>query len=221
MTWRNPTSEHRAYFTALRDWGYPLSTVELLVLDDADDVSGRTAPDIDQAAPSVEEPSELAGDTEVPDPDQRTTARVTRPGRHSQPRSRRTPKRPPDRHAPVGPPDRAAPPGHRFSGKELPMSPDCFTTYHWSRSYLLPDHVLSNIPRRGNVGMLGAHNVARGLLVEICRHLPHSIPVALTYRECEVIGYRCVVASGHGRASVPVPGRRRPKVSRPRRGERR
>jgi ParB family chromosome partitioning protein len=66
QTWRNPSVDHRAYFTALRDWGYPLSTVEQLVLDDAGDASGPTAPDVDQAAPSAEE----AGDVEVPDPGQ-------------------------------------------------------------------------------------------------------------------------------------------------------
>ncbi len=36
QTWRNPSTEHRAYFTALRGWGYPLSPVEQLVLADAD-----------------------------------------------------------------------------------------------------------------------------------------------------------------------------------------
>ena len=68
------------------------------------------------------------------------------------------------------------------------MSPDCFTHYDWSRSYLLPDHVISHIPHRGSVGMLGAYNVARGLLVEICRHLVGSIPVAVHYREREEPG---------------------------------
>jgi hypothetical protein len=68
------------------------------------------------------------------------------------------------------------------------MSPDCFTPYDWSRSYLLPDHVISNIPRRGSVGMLGAHNVARGLLVETCRYLTGSVPLALHYQEREEPG---------------------------------
>ncbi|GAY11424.1 ParB N-terminal domain-containing protein [Pseudonocardia sp. N23] len=36
QTWRNPTRDNRAYFTALRDWGYPLSPVEQLVLTDDD-----------------------------------------------------------------------------------------------------------------------------------------------------------------------------------------
>lgn len=32
-TWRNPTSDDRAYFTVLTEWGYPLSEVEQLVLN--------------------------------------------------------------------------------------------------------------------------------------------------------------------------------------------
>lgn len=36
QTWRNPTRDNRAYFAALRDWGYPLSPVEQLVLTDND-----------------------------------------------------------------------------------------------------------------------------------------------------------------------------------------
>ncbi|HEX5495184.1 MAG TPA: ParB N-terminal domain-containing protein [Mycobacteriales bacterium] len=35
-TWRAPTAAHRAYFTALHRWGYPLSDVERLVVDDPD-----------------------------------------------------------------------------------------------------------------------------------------------------------------------------------------
>jgi ParB family chromosome partitioning protein len=31
-SWRNPSGETRAYFTALQGWGYPLSPVEQLVL---------------------------------------------------------------------------------------------------------------------------------------------------------------------------------------------
>ncbi|MDN5932476.1 MAG: hypothetical protein L0I24_15655 [Pseudonocardia sp.] len=50
------------------------------------------------------------------------------------------------------------------------MSRDCFTPYDWSRSFLLFADVASNIELRGSVGMFGAHNAARGLLVEICRH---------------------------------------------------
>lgn len=62
------------------------------------------------------------------------------------------------------------------------MFPQCFTRYDWCRSYLLPDHVATPNPRGGSVGMLGAHNAARGLLVEICRHTG-AAPVALDYRE--------------------------------------
>ncbi|MHA6783200.1 hypothetical protein ACVGOW_19700 [Pseudonocardia saturnea] len=72
QTWRSPESGHRAYFTALRDWGYPLSPVEQLVLpdphqpgddrDDADstngsgvgDGAGQDAGDDDGAAASVD-----------------------------------------------------------------------------------------------------------------------------------------------------------------------
>ncbi len=57
---------------------------------------------------------------------------------------------------------------------------DCITIWDWSRSYVLPEHVCCNIPRSGSVGMYGAHNWARGLLVELCRYLPAD-PVALHY----------------------------------------
>lgn len=46
------------------------------------------------------------------------------------------------------------------------MLPQCFTRYDWCRSYVLSTHVRTAIPRTGSVGMLGAHNAARGLLVE-------------------------------------------------------
>ena len=36
QTWRSPEPGHRAYFTALRGWGYPLAPVEQLVLPDPD-----------------------------------------------------------------------------------------------------------------------------------------------------------------------------------------
>lgn len=64
------------------------------------------------------------------------------------------------------------------------MFPRCFTPYDWSRSYVLPDHVTTTIPRDGSVWPYGAHNVARGLLVEICRHTG-AAPVALDY--CETV----------------------------------
>ena len=51
-----------------------------------------------------------------------------------------------------------------------------------ARSWILPDHVCSNIPLRGSEGMLGAHNAARGLLVEICRHTG-AVPLCLHYHE--------------------------------------
>jgi hypothetical protein len=54
--------------------------------------------------------------------------------------------------------------------------------YDNSRSWILPDHVGANIPLRGSVGMLGAHNAARGLLVEICRHTG-AFPLGLHYHE--------------------------------------
>lgn len=60
--WRRPTAAHQAYFTALRDWGYPLSDVERLVLQphpdansdmdaiaDMDDATADEAPVDDQA----------------------------------------------------------------------------------------------------------------------------------------------------------------------------
>lgn len=66
------------------------------------------------------------------------------------------------------------------------MSPDCVGPWDWSRSYLLPENVRSNIPLRGSVGSPGAYNVARGLLVEICRATA-AVPVALHYAESELI----------------------------------
>ncbi|MCX6466495.1 MAG: hypothetical protein NTW05_23340 [Pseudonocardiales bacterium] len=62
------------------------------------------------------------------------------------------------------------------------MFPQCFTRYDWCRSYVLPVDVTATIPLVGSVGMYGAHNAARGLLVEICRHTG-AAPVALGYRE--------------------------------------
>ncbi|MHA6783199.1 hypothetical protein ACVGOW_19695 [Pseudonocardia saturnea] len=62
------------------------------------------------------------------------------------------------------------------------MFPQRFSRNDWCRSYVLPVHVTTTIPLTGSVGMLGAHNAARGLLVEICRHTG-AAPVALHYRE--------------------------------------
>lgn len=57
-----------------------------------------------------------------------------------------------------------------------------FTPYDWSRSYMLPDSVACNIPRGGSLNDLGAWNIARGVLVELCRALP-ATPVSLLYDE--------------------------------------
>ena len=54
--------------------------------------------------------------------------------------------------------------------------------YDNARSWILPRRVRANIPLRGSHGMLGAHNVARGLLVEICRHTG-AVPLCLHYHE--------------------------------------
>lgn len=62
------------------------------------------------------------------------------------------------------------------------MPVDCFTPYDWSRSYVLPADVEANIPLGGSIGMLGAHNVARGLLVETCRYT-RARPTGLRYEE--------------------------------------
>jgi hypothetical protein len=60
--------------------------------------------------------------------------------------------------------------------------PRCFTWWDWSRSYLLPDDVATNIARRGAVGQYGSWNAARGLLVEICR-CTGAVPSRLHYAE--------------------------------------
>ncbi|WP_103349737.1 hypothetical protein [Amycolatopsis sp. CA-128772] len=52
----------------------------------------------------------------------------------------------------------------------------------WSRSYVLPESVACNILRRGSLDDLGAWNVARGVLVELCRALT-ATPVSLLYDE--------------------------------------
>ena len=51
-TWRDPAAAHRAYFTALQSWGYPLSDVEQLVLRPAIDPS--TDPGTEPDPPSDE-----------------------------------------------------------------------------------------------------------------------------------------------------------------------
>ncbi|MGW5748550.1 hypothetical protein [Amycolatopsis sp. NPDC003861] len=64
----------------------------------------------------------------------------------------------------------------------MPENQLWFSPYDWSRSYVLPESVTCNIPRRGSLDDLGAWNVARGVLVELCRALP-AIPVSLLYDE--------------------------------------
>lgn len=63
--------------------------------------------------------------------------------------------------------------------------PDVVDPWDWSQSYFLPDHVRSNIPLRGSLGSFGVYNVARGLLVEICRATA-ATPAALHYAEAEL-----------------------------------
>ncbi|MBW0117228.1 ParB/RepB/Spo0J family partition protein [Pseudonocardia abyssalis] len=65
QTWRNPTSDHRAYFTTLSRWGYPLSTVEQLVLTDPE----RPRPD----DPTPDADSDSAGGDELAEPETLTT----------------------------------------------------------------------------------------------------------------------------------------------------
>lgn len=57
-SWRTPTAENRAYFTALDTWGYPLSPVERLVLGDA---NGTNADRDDDCTADEEEPEERDG----------------------------------------------------------------------------------------------------------------------------------------------------------------
>lgn len=57
-----------------------------------------------------------------------------------------------------------------------------FTAYDWSRSYVLPESVACNIPHRGSLEGYGAWNIARGVLVELCRVLP-ATPISLLYDE--------------------------------------
>lgn len=56
------------------------------------------------------------------------------------------------------------------------------TPYDASRCYLLPDEVETNIPRRGYLGSYGAHEWARGHLVELLWRLG-GVPLSLHYRE--------------------------------------
>ncbi|MBW0115708.1 hypothetical protein [Pseudonocardia abyssalis] len=81
--------------------------------------------------------------------------------------------------------------------------PGCFTPYDWSRSYLLRPEVRSNIPLRGSVGMLGAHNVARGLLVETCRHTG-AHPTCLHYAETVLGDGAIIVVDVTATAHLPT-----------------
>lgn len=63
----------------------------------------------------------------------------------------------------------------------MPAPPSVDLSEH-RRSYLLPDTVHSTIPRRPQPAEIGAHWVARGLLVETAAAL-HATPHRLTYRE--------------------------------------
>ncbi|MFI6029474.1 hypothetical protein [Amycolatopsis magusensis] len=60
--------------------------------------------------------------------------------------------------------------------------PRWITSYDARRSYLLPEQVETNIPRRGYLGSYGAHDWARGHLVELHRRLG-GVPLSLHYRE--------------------------------------
>lgn len=67
--------------------------------------------------------------------------------------------------------------------------PRRFTMHDYQRSYVLFDDVDTNIPRWGTEGEPGAWNHARGLLIEVSRHLGGE-PVALHYRERETPVHR-------------------------------
>ncbi len=56
------------------------------------------------------------------------------------------------------------------------------TPYDWGRSYVLPESVTCNIPLCGSLEGYGAWNLARGILVELCRALP-ATPISLLYDE--------------------------------------
>lgn len=73
-SWRSPTGETVAYFTALRSWRYPLNDVECLVLDpdadqidDADPADDSDAGDESKDEEAVGDTAEDAGGSEVGD----------------------------------------------------------------------------------------------------------------------------------------------------------
>ena len=66
-SWRSPTRETVAYFTALRDWRYPLSDVECLVLDPDADQTDDPDESGDQADDTADDTDDDVGDdTEEP-----------------------------------------------------------------------------------------------------------------------------------------------------------
>ncbi|MCX6466494.1 MAG: ParB N-terminal domain-containing protein [Pseudonocardiales bacterium] len=67
QTWRSPEAGHRAYFTALRDWGYPLAPVEQLVLPDPDHPGADGRDDAD-AGDRVGEDGHGDGESDVTEP---------------------------------------------------------------------------------------------------------------------------------------------------------
>lgn len=80
---------------------------------------------------------------------------------------------------------------------------DCFTPYDGSRGYRLPADVHSNIPLHGSIGILGAHNAARGLLVETCRHTG-AHPTGLHYAETVLDGGATIVVDVTATAHLPT-----------------
>lgn len=71
-TWRSPTDEQLAYFQRLRTWGYPLSDVEMLVLNAQ--APDRTEPDPQGDESGPDKPGGGAGIAEADDTDQDTAA---------------------------------------------------------------------------------------------------------------------------------------------------
>ena len=81
-----------------------------------------------------------------------------------------------------------------------------FDRFDYNRSYVLPDTVVSNIPRdRSQPGGYGAHEYARGLLIEAARKL-EARPDRLRYSEFE---YSCtdrwdICRDPRGRGAGPI-----------------
>lgn len=55
QTWRSPSSDNRAYFMALTEWGYPLSEVEQLVLNPDAPAAATPAGALTDGAPNEDE----------------------------------------------------------------------------------------------------------------------------------------------------------------------